>query len=347
MIGDIIIANVIASACLVLLVYLLDINEKEPPWTLVRLYVITILVTLLFGKLKAFLFAKYEWEFSLLFSNFVVAGFFEELLKFSIVLVFVWPLKSFNEETDGIIYFLIVAAGFTVLENLGYAFRFVISPYVWGVQSGQMGPYRTALQNIVVLRAVSGHVFINVVSGFFVGLAKRRHRWWLLIPGFLLSVLLHGTWNQTASMGLLVYYVLLFLVLDVAIFIFTLRMSFYHKFMKRLKFRIKELILEAKKKKLDLDLITLMDGIKRNAGALRRMEGDILNAQAKEITELLPSRLDEVRREGEGGLIERLLRINGILTRDRLKTGVVFWIRLFFMFSATGFLVLLVLMELM
>ena len=78
MLGDIVIANVIASACLVLLIYFLDINEKEPPWTLVRLYILAILFTFLFGKLKGFLFTRYEWDFPVVFNNYIVAGFFEE-----------------------------------------------------------------------------------------------------------------------------------------------------------------------------------------------------------------------------------------------------------------------------
>ena len=347
MIGDIIIANVLASGCLVLLVYFLDINEKEPPWTLVRIYILSILLTFLFGKLKGFLFARYEWEFSSIVTNYIVAGLFEELLKFGVVLVFVWPLKSFNEETDGIIYFLIVAAGFAVLENVGYSFQFVISPYIYGVKTGEMAFYRDALQKIVLFRAVSGHIFINIVSGYFLGMAKRRHRWWLLIPGFLLSVLLHGTWNQMATIGGLGFYVLGFLVLDIVLFTLSVRMSFYFKFMKRLKYRMKELIKEAKRLRLDEDVITLMDGIRAGVGTLRQMEGDVLKTQAKEITQLLPPRVDAVPRDGPDGLIERLIRVNGLLGRDRQKTGKGFWVGLFLMFSVTGFFVLLVLMELM
>jgi RsiW-degrading membrane proteinase PrsW (M82 family) len=347
LIGDIVIANVLASACLVLLIYFFDINEKEPPWTLVRIFIFSILMTFLFGKLKGLLFERFEWEFSILFSNYVIAGFFEELLKFLVVLIFVWPLKSFNEETDGIIYYLVVAAGFAVLENVGYSFQFVISPYVYGLQTGQMGVYRDALQKIVLFRAVSGHIFINVVSGFFLGLAKRKHRWWLLIPGFIVSVLLHGTWNQTATMGFLGYYVLAFLLLDVALFLWTVRMSFYFKFMKRLKFRVKELIREAKEGGLDKDIVTLMEGIKANVGTLRQMEGDVLTNQAKEITQTLPPRVDAVPRGGENGLIERLLKVNGLLSRDRQKSGKWFWMGLFMMFSVSGFFVLLILMNLM
>jgi RsiW-degrading membrane proteinase PrsW (M82 family) len=346
-IGDIVIANVVASACLVLLIYFLDINEKEPPWTLVRLYILTILITFLFGKLKGFLFNRYDWEFSVIFNNYIVAGFFEEVLKFSIVMIFVWPLKSFNEETDGIIYFLVVAAGFAVLENVGYSFQFVINPYIFGLQTGEMGAYRSALQQIVVFRAVSGHIFINVISGFFLGLAKRRHLWWLVILGFLVSVLLHGTWNQMATMGYLGYFALGFLFLDVLVFALTIRMSFYFKFVKRLKYRIKELIEEAKSKGLDEDVITLMDGIRQNVRTLRQMEGDVLTANAKDIIQTLPPGVDSVPRDGENGLIERLLKVNGLLGRERLKSGIGFWIGLFFMFSVSGFFVLMILMNLM
>ena len=347
MIGDIIISNALASAGLVLLIYFFDLNEKEPPWTLVRIYVLTILMTFLFGKLKGFLFTRYQWEFSVLFTNYVVAGFFEELLKFIVVLVFVWPLKSFNEESDGIIYYLIVAAGFAVLENVGYSFQFVVSPYIYGVQTGDMGVYRDALQKIVLFRAVSGHIFINVVSGFFLGLAKRKHRWWLLVPGFFASVLLHGTWNQMAYMGFLGYFALGFLALDVGLFVWTVRMSFYFKFMRRLKFRMKELIQQAEAQGLDEDIVVLMQGIRDNVGGLRQMEGDVLAVQAKEIIQFLPSRVESVPTEGEGGLVERLLRVNGLLGRDRTKSGGRFWVGLFLRFAILGFLVLTMLMYLM
>ena len=347
MLGDIVIANVLASACLVLLIYFLDINEKEPPWTLVRIFIFSMLITFLFGKLKGFLFGRFEWEFTTLFNNYIVAGFFEELLKFLVVMVFVWPLKSFNEETDGIIYYLVVAAGFAVLENVGYSFQFVISPYIYCVQTGEMGVYREALQKIVLFRAVSGHILINVVSGFFLGLARKKHKWWLLIPGFFASVLLHGTWNQTATMGYSGYFAIAFLALDICLFSWTIRMSFYFKFMKRLRFRMKALIEEAKKKSMDVDIITLMEGIYHNVRALRQMEGDVLVNQAKEIVQILPPRVDSVPRGGEDGLIERLLKVNGLLGRNRQRTGRGFWIGLFFMFSVSGFFVLMILMNLM
>jgi RsiW-degrading membrane proteinase PrsW (M82 family) len=347
LIGDIIVTNILASACLVLLVYFFDINEKEPPWTLVKVYICAILLTFVFGKLKQFLFARFDWHFSVLFENYVVAGLFEEALKLVIVLIFVWHLKSFNEEIDGIVYYLVVAAGFTVLENIGYSYQFVLRPFVFGIQTGQMGIYKKALHDIVVLRAVSGHIFINVVSGVFLGFAKRKHKWWLLVPGLIVSVLIHGTWNQMGYTRYLGYFVLVLFIIDVVLFIWVVRKSFYFKFLRRLKCRMKSLIHEAKKINLKQDVILLMEGISGKLECLRRLEGDELKKQAMVITETLPRHVDTIFYEGKSGLIEKLLKINGILSLDRKKTGTMFWFLLFLKFLIPGFFVLTVLIHLM
>ena len=347
MIGDIVITNILASACLVLLVYFFDINEKEPPWTLVKIYICAILLTFVYGKFKQFLFVRFDWHFPVLFENYIVAGFFEEALKLLIVLIFVWRLKSFNEEIDGIVYFLIVAAGFTVLENIGYSFNFVLRPFVFGIKTGQMGFYKKALHDIVVFRAVSGHIFINVVSGVFLGFAKKKHKWWLLIPGLIVSVLLHGTWNQMGFTGYLGYFVIAFFIVDVILFVWIVRKSFYFKFLRRLKCRMKALIQEAKKINLKQDVILLMEGILNKLECLRRLEGDELKKQAMVITETLPRHADTLFLEGGDGFIERLLQVNGILSLDRKRTGSMFWFLLFLKFLIPGFFVLTVLIHLM
>lgn len=347
MLGDIIIANVLASAFLVLFIYIFDFNEKEPPWTLVRLYIFSILLTFCFGKLKGILFSHYQWEFLPWFSNFVIAGFFEELLKFLVVMIFAWRLKSFNDESDGIVYYLFVAAGFTVLENLGYSFHFVLRPYIYGLQTGEMGFYKQALQQIVILRAVSGHIFINVVSGVFLGLAKRKSKIWILLPGFILSVLLHGLWNTMAMTKYMGWFALAFLIMDGVLFILLVRHSFYFKFIRRLKRRLKDLIREAENFKIDEDVIILMTGIKNSLNALRQLEGDQLKSQARTITELLPPRVDKVWIEGKDGLIERLIKVNGMLGRDKIKTGKYFYFGLFLRFCIPGFILLTILIVLM
>ncbi len=347
MIGDIIIGNIIASGCIVLLIYLFDINEKEPPWTLVRLFIISIIATFLFGKLKSFLFNYYEWQFDPLFSYFVVAGFFEELLKFLLVLIFVWSLKSFNDRSDGIVYYLVIAAGFSVLENVGYSFRFVINPFLYGLKTGNMDFYHEALRKIVLFRAVSGHFIINIISGFFLGYARIDKRYWILIPGFILSVILHGFWNFTASIGYINYYIVILVIVDVILFNIITHSSFYFKFMKRLKKRLKKLIKAAEEHSINNNVITLMEGILTNIGILRQMEGPELTKNAKYITVTLPAKIDEVPVRGEGGLIERFLKVNTVLAKEKKKIGLEFWIKMFLMFTISGFIILIILMNFM
>ena len=65
------------------------------------------------------------------------------------------------------------------------------------------------------------------------------------------------------------------------------------------------------------------------------------------IMETLPKQVDTMYLEGKDGLIERLLKINGILSQDRNKTGFAFWGLLFLKFCIPGFFVLTVLIYLM
>jgi len=347
MVGDIIIANALASAFLILLIYFLDVNEKEPPWTLVRVYAIAIILTYLYGKMIVPVVHYFNAPTGHWVTHFYLAGFCEEFLKLIIVLIFVWPLKSFNDESDGIVYYLIVAAGFAVLENVGYSFRFVLNPYLTAVKTGEMTPYRQALTNIVLLRWFSGHFFVNVVSGVFLGLAKKKKNMWFLLAGFFISVLLHGFWNQTAMWGLLWIYALIFLGVDVGLFIMMARRSYYFQFMKRLKARLKELILEAKVSSVNKDLLVLMESVRSHIGAIGRMQRDVMVEQAKVITETLPPNIKNVPMEGENGLILRFLKVYGILGRDRRATGGCFWLELYFKFVLTGFFLLTIIMRLM
>ena len=347
MYGDILITNVVASAVLVVLIYLFDLNEKEPPWTLVRIYVFSILLTFLFGKLKGFLFIRYGWQFSDMVNHYLVAGFAEELLKLIVVMVFVWPLKSFNEESDGIVYYLMVAAGFTVLENIGYSSHFVITPYLYGLQTGEMGPYKQALDQIVMLRMFSGHIFINVTTGLFLGLAKMRHKPGLLVPGFFLAVLIHGTWNLTATSGLLPLFALLLLIVNSLVLWWTIRQSFYFKALARLKKRIRLLAAEAGEKGMNADLIVLLTQIRRRVTSLRRLESHPFKMQYRQITLSLPPRLQAVDAGGEDVLMKALVHVNGLLGDSRIGKQFEFWALLFLRFAVVGFLLLSFLLRLM
>jgi RsiW-degrading membrane proteinase PrsW (M82 family) len=345
LVGDIIIANVIASAFLMVMIYFFDINEKEPPWTLVRIYAVSIILTFIYGNLFAVIFKPGQMMYGTWFTHFVLAGFCEEFWKFLVVLIFVWPLKSFNEETDGIVYYLIVAAGFTVLENVGYSFHFVLNPFILGMKTGEMGFYHRAVTQIVLLRWVSGHIFVNVISGVFLGLAKKRKKTVLLIPGFFISVILHGCWNLSAVSGYLLPYTIFLLAGDIWAFVWTVKQSIYYRSMKRLRLRMKDLIAEGVKMRLPDDLVVLMRSVYSGLGAIGRMQGEEIVQQVKSINELLPPGLKESPLEGDDGLIRRYVKIFGILGRDRQSALGEFWFGLYLKFVLTGFFLLTVIMR--
>ena len=346
MIGDVIIANLLVSAGLALMIYCLDYNEKEPVWTLVRLYVLSILATFCFSQVKAFIFAQSGWEPPFWAVAFLVAGFCEELLKLILMLAFVWHLKSFDEASDGVVYYLIVAAGFSVMENLGYSFQFVMVPYMQGRQSGEYGRYSDALRQIVLLRMVSGHIFFNVVSGFFLGLAKFSKRRWWIAAGFAASVLLHGFWNEAAFHGWLGWYALGLAVLDAYLIIAIIKKSFFYKLMKRLRQHLQALVQEAKASNIASDVVALMETVLSNIKRLRTLEGSELKSQAREIILTLPVHVPSNSPEGSDELIRRLVQLNGILSRDQSRSGWRFWGAMFLKFFLPGFAVMLLLMAL-
>jgi hypothetical protein len=90
-----------------------------------------------------------------------------------------------------------------------------------------------------------------------------------------------------------------------------------------------------------------MSGTRRRLGILSQFSGDQLNAQAKVITQLLPSKLESTPVDGPKGIIHRFLAINGILIRDQLTHGRTFWIGLFLKFALSAFFVITILFYLL
>ena len=347
MIGDIVLSNVLASACLVLAIYFLDVNEKEPPWALIRLYVVSIAVTFLFGRCKGFLFDRYGWQFSPFMNHFVVAGLSEESIKLAVVLVFAWSLKSFNEEVDGLVYFLVAAAGFSVFENVGYSFRFVYLPYLKALETGDFSGYWNSLRAIVLLRIFSGHVLVNGVTGTFLGVAKKQGRPWLLAVGFLVSVVLHGFWNMAALAGYWLPFAFGLLVLDTGLFVFLVRRSDYFRAVRNLDRRIRTDIRIAQNRKISRHTVVLLSGIRRQIRTLRRFSGEELKHRIRSIEALLPGSMDRVALHGKEGLVERLVRVHGVLEESRRKSDFVFWVGLFLGFFLSGFFLILFLTDIL
>jgi RsiW-degrading membrane proteinase PrsW (M82 family) len=112
---------------------------------------------------------------------FLVAGPVEELCKFAVVWLLVWPRAAFNEPMDGILYGVASAAGFATAENLWFM---VDEPAVILAR----GPV-----------AVGGHILFASCWGGALGHARmlsgRARRFVIVTLGVLLAAVAHGLFD--------------------------------------------------------------------------------------------------------------------------------------------------------
>ncbi|MBK9336476.1 MAG: PrsW family intramembrane metalloprotease [Lewinellaceae bacterium] len=130
-------------------------------------------------------FPQYNLPTTILLS-FGVLALTEEVAKFVLLRVVVFPRSFFNEPMDGIVYAVLIAMGFATMENIFYASRF-------------------GLQTVLVrsFTAVPAHLAFAIVQGYFAGLARFNtpNQTRLLLRGLGLAVLLHGTYDLLILQG--------------------------------------------------------------------------------------------------------------------------------------------------
>lgn len=122
---------------------------------------------------------------------FLVVAVVEEGTKYFFMARLTWRNPEFNYRFDGIVYAAFTSLGFAALENIKYVFSFGLS---------------VALPRAVL--SIPGHLGFAVVFGVFYGRARyaanRRQpvkRTVNLIVGYILAVLLHGTYDFCAMRG--------------------------------------------------------------------------------------------------------------------------------------------------
>ncbi len=224
--GDAIIINAFISALLVVLIYFLDRAEKEPRLFLCGIYLAAIVGTYVFGYAKFSLREIAGWNdatFSLFFQSFFVAGLAEQGLKLLIFMLLIWKSNNFNEEMDGIVYCMVIAAGFAVVENIYYTTNATSSSYFYGLLTGNFEHYHQSLATILQARYHCGHILFDSIMGFFVGKAKfsPKKSAYFLFFGFIISVILHGFWNYIlgAAQDFFYWYLLILSLTAVALII--------------------------------------------------------------------------------------------------------------------------------
>ncbi|KGM12519.1 PrsW family intramembrane metalloprotease [Cellulomonas carbonis] len=135
-----------------------------------------------------------------------------------LVLFLVWR-RYVDGPVDGVVYAATVAAGFAFVENVLYFGQAVGEAAVLGDDGG--------VAVVFVLRAVMSpfaHVLFTAAVGLALGLSVRRGRaaWVGAFPlGLVVAMLLHGLWNGSASLGDGMGFLVLYVVVQVPLFLGT------------------------------------------------------------------------------------------------------------------------------
>jgi protease PrsW len=181
--------SILPGLIVCLLMVRADKYEREPFIPLLICYLLGAAITIPAVRLELWASCDLNTYYSIkdtFYLAFGVVAWWEELLKFAILMIFVYPSRHFNEPLDGIVYAVMVSMGFATLENVAYADRF-------GAPSLLLRAFT----------AVPAHLVFAIVMGYYLGLAKfgkgwqpdRLQRIRLIVKGFLYAFLLHGTYD--------------------------------------------------------------------------------------------------------------------------------------------------------
>ena len=174
--------SIIPGFFIMALIYNLDEQNKEPLWLLA--------ITFILGSIILFLdinILDYFLSFNDIENNFLSIGFealtvssTEELLKFLVVLLIIYPNKYFDEPFDGIVYSVFVGMGFATAENLTFVLQ---------------GSASLAFMRMI--SAVPAHFVFAVIMGYYLGKAKKKKKAQLLFIGLalILPILIHSIYD--------------------------------------------------------------------------------------------------------------------------------------------------------
>jgi RsiW-degrading membrane proteinase PrsW (M82 family) len=200
------------------LIFRLDKYEHEPRLPLILTFLIGVLITIpaLFIEVKA---SETAWNnptnlwLTISFSFFAVS-FVEEIFKLIGLLSFPFHRPFFNEPMDGIVYSMMIGMGFATFENIMYANQFGLETTI-----------------VRALTAVPAHGVFAIFMGYFVGQAKfnPEKRIPLLLKGFGITVLLHGTYDFFILQELFDWLIIFALIILAASIFMARRMILHHQ----------------------------------------------------------------------------------------------------------------------
>jgi RsiW-degrading membrane proteinase PrsW (M82 family) len=186
----------------VMLLLWIDRYEAEPLWMLATAFlwgaVAAVFIAFILNTINGEI-VKVATQSAQIGANFgavISAPIVEESSKAFILLVlFLWKRDEFDGIVDGIVYAGMVGLGFAMTENILYYGRAV---------GGGAG----ALTFTWILRGMAApfsHPLFTSMTGIGLGWSRQSDNGFIKVVmpvlGFMLAVLLHGTWNGTATYG--------------------------------------------------------------------------------------------------------------------------------------------------
>jgi RsiW-degrading membrane proteinase PrsW (M82 family) len=143
------------------LIYNLDEQDKEPLWLLSIAFILGAVNLHLDINILDYLLSSNDVQ-----NNFLNIGVealtvstTEEILKFLVVMLILYPNKAFDEPFDGIVYSVFVGMGFATAENLTFVLQ---------------GSASIAIMRMIT--AVPAHFVFAVIMGYYLGKAKSKKK---------------------------------------------------------------------------------------------------------------------------------------------------------------------------
>src|SRR5438128_4894928 len=180
----------------------IDRYESEPLWMLTTTFLwgalVAVFIAIILNTVNGAIITAVtnSAQIGEHFGAVISAPIVEESAKAFILLVlFFWKRDEFDGIIDGIVYAGMVGLGFAMTENILY--------YGRAVQGGA-----GSLTFIFILRGMAApfsHPLFTSMTGIGLGWSRQSNNGFvrLVAPvlGFMFAILLHGTWNATATYG--------------------------------------------------------------------------------------------------------------------------------------------------
>src|SRR5256886_2175414 len=212
----------------IMLLLWIDRYESEPLWMLTTTFLwgalVAVFIAIILNTVNGAIMTAVTNN-ARIGNNFgavISAPIVEESAKAFILLVlFFWKRDDFDGIVDGIVYAGMVGLGFAMTENILYYGRAV---------SGGAG----SLTFIFILRGMAApfsHPLFTSMTGIGLGWSRQSNNGFVKVvgpaAGFLVGVLMHATWNGSATYGHGVgFFVAYFMIMGPA-FIITLMVIFF------------------------------------------------------------------------------------------------------------------------